>query len=89
LTVFCTSRKLLIGDALPKGQKHNHDYFVQKVIPELESGRSGFARRKTVVEFAAQMNNSMCDNGTKVTNALEKARVIREPMSDRQLQCPK
>jgi hypothetical protein len=53
LTVFLTSRKLLALDALPKAQKSNQDYFVQKVIPELQSERSRFARRKAQVELAA------------------------------------
>jgi hypothetical protein len=46
LTVFFTSRKFLVLDALPKGQKYNEDYFAQKMIPELQPERSRFARRK-------------------------------------------
>jgi hypothetical protein len=69
LTVFFTSRKLLVLDSLPKGQKYNQDYFVQKMIPELQSERSRFARRNAPVELAAHMDNSMCHNGTKVINA--------------------
>jgi hypothetical protein len=65
LTGFFRSRKLLVLDALPNGQKYNSDYFVQNMIPELQSERSRFARRKTVIEFAANMDNSMCRNATK------------------------
>jgi hypothetical protein len=79
LTRFFTSRKLLVLDTLPKGQKYDHDYLVQKVIPELQCERSRFARRKTLVEFAAHLDNSICHNGTKVTNALDKANVIQAP----------
>jgi hypothetical protein len=49
------------------------------VIPELPSERSNFARQKHLVEFAAQMDNSICRNGKKVTNALDKAKVIQSP----------
>jgi hypothetical protein len=49
------------------------------VIPELQSERSRFVRRKTLVEFAARMDNSICDNGTEGTNALDKANVIWAP----------
>jgi hypothetical protein len=76
LTIFLTSRKLLVLDALPKEHKYNQDYFVKKVIPELQSERSRFVRLKTLVEFAAQLDNSMCHNGTKMTNALDKTNFI-------------
>jgi hypothetical protein len=60
-----------------KGQKYNQDYFAENVIPALQSERSRFAPRKTLVEFAAQMDPSKCHNGTKVTNTLDNANVIR------------
>jgi hypothetical protein len=46
LAIFFASHKLLVLDALPKGQKSHQNYFVQTVIPELQSERSRFARRK-------------------------------------------
>jgi hypothetical protein len=51
--------------------------FFRRGKPELYSERSRFARRKTVLAFAAHINNSRRHNGTKVTNALGKANVIR------------
>jgi hypothetical protein len=77
LTVFFTSRKLLVLDALPNAQKYDQEDFLQKVIPELKSERSRFARLKILVEFASHINNSRCDNGAKVTSALDKASLIR------------
>jgi hypothetical protein len=77
LKVFFTFCKLLVLNALPQRQKYNQDYFGQKKIPELQSERFRFARQKTLVEFAAHMDNSICHNGTKVTNALDKVNVIR------------
>jgi hypothetical protein len=77
LTVFFTSNTLLPLDALPKGQKDDHDYFIQKVIPELQSKRSRFARPKTPVEFVAHMDSLISHNDTRMTNALGKANVIR------------
>jgi hypothetical protein len=56
----------------------NHeDDVAEKLTPELQSERSSFAHRKTLFEFAAHMSNSMCRNGTKVINALDKANIIR------------
>jgi hypothetical protein len=77
LTIFFASRKLLVLEPLPKGQKYNQDYYVQEVTPELQSERSRFARRNTLVEFPVHMDNSICHNGTKVTTALNNVNVIR------------
>jgi hypothetical protein len=77
LAVFYTSRKLVALDALLKRQKDNQHYFAQMVIPELQSERSRFANQKTLVGFAAQMDNSMCLNDTKMTSAFDKVNVIR------------
>jgi hypothetical protein len=59
LPIFFTSRKPLVLDALPKGQKYRQDDSVKKVILELQSEGSRFAHRKTLVEFAVQTDNSM------------------------------
>jgi hypothetical protein len=64
---------------LPNGQKYNQDESDPKAISELQSERSRFARRKTLVEFATRMHDSICHNGTKGTNALNKANLIRAP----------
>jgi hypothetical protein len=76
LTAFFTLRKPLVLDVLPKGQKYNQDYFVQKIISELQSERSRFARGKTLAEFAMHMDNSIYRNVAKLANALDKANVI-------------
>jgi hypothetical protein len=57
LTVFFASRRPLILDALPKGQKYNQDCFLLKATPELQSERSRFPRRKILVEFVAHMDD--------------------------------
>jgi len=77
LTVFFPSRNVFGLDALPKGQKYNHDYIAQNVIPELQCERSQFGRHKPLVKFAAQMDNSMRHNGTKATNGLKKQKISR------------
>jgi hypothetical protein len=76
LSVFFTSRKLLELDSMSKTQKYDQEYWVQKVIPELQCERSRFARRKTLIESAAQMDNSRRHNRMKLTNALDKLKVI-------------
>jgi hypothetical protein len=45
-TVFFTTRKLLIADDLPKGQKYNQDYFISHILPELEREKMRYKRRK-------------------------------------------
>jgi uncharacterized protein (DUF488 family) len=79
LTVFFTSRELFVLDAMLKGQKYTLDYFVRKVVPEVQSERSRFARRKTMVVFAVYMDNSLCHRGKKATNILDKENVIPVP----------
>jgi hypothetical protein len=77
LMVFLTSCKRLAVDILPNGQKYDQDDLLQKVIPDLKPERSRFARLKILVEFASHIDNSMCHNGTKMTNTLDKASHIR------------
>jgi hypothetical protein len=36
VTIFFTTRKLLIAAYLPKCQKYNQDYFISDIFPELE-----------------------------------------------------
>jgi hypothetical protein len=78
LIVFFISHKFLVLDALSKEQKHDKNYFVQNVIPELQRERFRFARQNTLIKFAARMDNSIYQNGTKVTNALDKTNIIRD-----------
>jgi hypothetical protein len=59
MTGFFTSSKLLVLNALPNWHKYKQDYFFQKVVPEPKSEKSGFARQKIPLEFAAHMDNSM------------------------------
>jgi hypothetical protein len=46
ITIFFTHRKLLIAKDLPKGQKHNQDYFLSEILPELEREKPRYKWRK-------------------------------------------
>jgi hypothetical protein len=57
LAVYFASRKFVALDALPTGQKSDQNYLVQKMVPELQSERDRFARRKALVEFIISVDN--------------------------------
>jgi transposase len=63
----------------PKGTKFNQDYFINMVLPNLYSEKRRIARRKGLPSFSVHMNNSMCYNGAKITEKLEKRHIARAP----------
>jgi hypothetical protein len=79
VTIFFTSTRLLVLNFLPKGTKFNQDYFIDTVLPNLYSERRRIARRKGLPNFPVHMDNSMCHNGAKITEKLEKKRIARAP----------
>jgi hypothetical protein len=57
---------------LPKGTKFNQDYFIDTVLPNPYSEKRRIARGKGLPSFSVQMDNSMCYNGAKIIEKLEK-----------------
>jgi hypothetical protein len=57
---------------LPKGTKFNQDYFTDTVLPNLYHETRRIARRKGLPSFSVHMDNSVCHNGAKITEKLEK-----------------
>jgi hypothetical protein len=84
-TTFFTSIRLLVLSFLPKGTKFDQDYFIDTVLPNLYSEKRRIARRKGLPSFSVQMDNSMCHNGAKVNEKLEKRHIAR---ASRQLYPP-
>jgi hypothetical protein len=66
---------LLVLNLVPKGTKFNQDYFIDTVLPNLYSEKKRIARRKGLPSFPVHMDNSMCHNGAKITEKLEKRHI--------------
>jgi histone-lysine N-methyltransferase SETMAR len=79
VTIFFISTRLLMLNFLPKGTKFNQDYFIDTVLPNLYSEKRRIARCKGVLCFSAHMDNSMCHNGARITEKLEKRNITRAP----------
>jgi hypothetical protein len=77
--IFFTSTRLLVLNFLPKGTKFNQKYFIDTVLPNLYSEKRRITRRKGLPSFSVHMDNSMCHNGAKITEKLEKRRIARAP----------
>jgi hypothetical protein len=79
VTIFFTSTRLLVLNFLPKGTKFNQDYFIDKVLPNLYSEKRRIARCKSLPSFSVHIDNSMCHNGAKIIEKLEKRHIARAP----------
>jgi transposase len=79
ITIFFTSTRLLVLNFVPKGTKFNQCYFIDTVLPNLYSKKRRIARRKGLPSFSVHMDNSMCYNGAKITEKLEKRHIPRAP----------
>jgi histone-lysine N-methyltransferase SETMAR len=79
IMIFFTSTLLLVLNFLQKGTKFNQDYFIDTVFPNLHSEKGRIARSKGLSRFSADMDNSMCHNGAKITEKLEKGHIARAP----------
>jgi transposase len=77
VTIFFTSTRLLVLNFLPKGTKFNQDYFIDTVLPNRYSEKRRIARCKGLPSFSVHMDNSICHNGAKITEKLEKRHIAR------------
>jgi hypothetical protein len=48
MTIFFTSPRLMVLQALPKGTKFNHDYFIHTIFPGLYNETTRISRKKGV-----------------------------------------
>jgi hypothetical protein len=79
VTIFFTSPRLLVLNFLPKGTKFNQDYFIDTLLPNLYSEKRRIARCKRLPSLSVHMDNSICHNGAKLTEKLEKRHIARAP----------
>jgi hypothetical protein len=68
-------------DALPYGARLSQESFVNNILSEIVEARGRTFRRVRRREFFLNMNNSMCQNGRKVTDQLANLRFDRIPHS--------
>jgi hypothetical protein len=79
LTIFCTSTRLLVLEARPKGTKFNQDYFIDAIFPRFYHERRRISRKVGFSAFSVPMDNSMCHNGNKISEKLAKRSIERAP----------
>jgi hypothetical protein len=61
-----TNTTLLVTEDLPKGQKYNQDYFISDILPELESEKMRYQRKKQGGTFFVPMDHSTSHDGGKI-----------------------
>jgi hypothetical protein len=79
ITLFFTAKKLIVLDVMPKGWNYNQLYFVENIVPGLKRGKTSFARRKPGSTCWVHIDNSMCQNGAKITSEFQKHHLARMP----------
>jgi hypothetical protein len=79
ITVFFTSTRLLILDALPHGRTFTQNYFIAEVLLMLGEENLRFRRKYSYVNFSIHMDNSRCSNCRKITAKIEYRRLAWAP----------
>jgi hypothetical protein len=79
VTIFFTSTRLFVLNFISKGTMFNQDLFIDTVLPNLYSEKRRILRCKGLPSFSVHMNNSVCHNGAKITEKLEKKHIARAP----------
>jgi histone-lysine N-methyltransferase SETMAR len=77
--IFFTSTRFLVLNFTAKDTMFNQDYFIDTVLSNLYSEKRRIARRKGLRSLSVHMDNSMCHNGTKITEKFEKRHIARAP----------
>jgi hypothetical protein len=79
LTIFFTSRRLLVLKPLPKGTKLNQNYFIDAILPRLYNEKRRISRKDGFQAFSAHTDTSMRYNGNKISKNLAKGSIERVP----------
>jgi histone-lysine N-methyltransferase SETMAR len=77
--VFFTSRKPIVLEPLTKGTKFTQHYFIEDIVPDLDSEKRRNRRKNPGQEFFLHMDNSKCHNAKKITGKLQKKHITRAP----------
>jgi hypothetical protein len=89
MTIFFTACQLILLDVLPKGSKFNQQHFADSMFPDLKTENRNFRRRMPLATFRVHMDNSMCQNGSKVVSNFDKHHIarLRQPYSPDLIPC--
>jgi hypothetical protein len=68
ITVFFTTKKLIVLDVLPRGSTFNQLYFIKNIFPDLKTANLNFRRQKIGSTFWPHTDNSTCHDWSKVTS---------------------
>jgi histone-lysine N-methyltransferase SETMAR len=79
LTVFFTSRRLIVLEALAKETTCTQHYFISEILPDLHGEKLRYRRKNPGQEFFMHMTNSKCHNAKKSTGKLQKKLITRAP----------
>jgi hypothetical protein len=79
LTVFFTTRMLIILEALPKETAFTQHYFSSDILPDLDSEKLRCHRKNPGQELFLHTNDSKCRDTKKITGKLEKKHTARAP----------
>jgi histone-lysine N-methyltransferase SETMAR len=77
LTVFFTSRRLIVLEALPKETTCTQHDFISDILPDLSGEKLRYRRKNRGQEIFLHKNNSKCHNAQKITGELQKKHITR------------
>jgi hypothetical protein len=79
IAIFCPSRRLRVLKVLPKGTKLNHNYFTDVIFPGLYNEKRRISCKEGFLAFSVHLDNSMYQNGNKISEKLTKGSIERAP----------
>jgi hypothetical protein len=79
ITIFFTSRRLLVLEARPKGTNFNQDCLIQCIFPRLESEKGRISRNTGFPAFSVHVNSSISYTGRKVSDKFAQGSIERAP----------
>jgi hypothetical protein len=78
-TVFFTSRRLIVLEALAKETTCTQHYFISDILPDLDGEKLRYRRKNPGQESCLRMSNSKCHNAKKITRKLQQKHITRAP----------
>jgi hypothetical protein len=77
IKVYFTAKKLAVFDVLPRGSTFNQLYFINHIFPNLKAVNVNFRRQKAGSTFWVHRDNSMYQNGSKITSNTKRNHISR------------
>jgi hypothetical protein len=77
ITASFTTKKFIVFNVLPRDGIFNQPYFFDHIFPDLKTANLNHQLQKTGPTFWVHMDNSVCQNGWKVTSKIKKKHISR------------